>query len=273
MIKNITEHLSADKPVIELKNVSTHIADKIIHQNLNLTIYPGEILAIVGGSGSGKTTLLRAILKLQPLTTGKIEIFGQDIYHSSSTIEEQILSNWGVMFQHGALFSSLTVLENVMFPLLERTKLDHKTIKDIAKLKIAMVGLEPEAAYKYPAELSGGMKKRAAIARAIALDPLLLFLDEPTAGLDPQGASALDELVMSLKKYLGLTIVIVTHDVDTLWRVTDRVAFLGEGKVLQVDPMDKLVQSKQQIIHDYFSDPRSRAAQHIRQEVKQEQEN
>jgi phospholipid/cholesterol/gamma-HCH transport system ATP-binding protein len=254
-------------PIIEIQKLSTAFGEHFVHQDLNLTIYEHEILAIVGGSGSGKTTLLRAILMLQPIVSGSIKIFDQEIIHCRASVAKKLERSWGVLFQQGALFSSLTVLENVAFPLFEQTQLDKKTIYEIAKLKISLVGLSLDAINKYPAELSGGMQKRAALARAIALDPKLLFLDEPTAGLDPQGASAFDELVISFKENLGLTIVMVTHDVDTLWRVTDRVAFIGDKKVQQVGPIEELFTSPIPMVKSYFSDPRSKAARHIKEEV------
>lgn len=254
-------------PIIEIKELSTAFGDYFIHQDLNLTIYKREILAIVGGSGSGKTTLLRAILMLQPVVSGSIKIFGQEIVHCRLAVAKKLERSWGVLFQHGALFSSLTLLENVTFPLFEQTQFDKKTIHEIAKLKISLVGLPLDSINKYPAELSGGMQKRAALARAIVLDPQLLFLDEPTAGLDPQGASAFDELVISLKENLGLTIVMVTHDVDTLWRVTDRVAFIGDKKVQQVGSIEELFISPIPMVKNYFNDPRSKAARHIKEEV------
>lgn len=248
--------------VIEIKDLTVTLGGRPILQKLNLSVNKGEVLAVVGGSGAGKTTLLRSILMLLP-AKGSIKVFGKEISNGDRTAMEWVRSNWGVMFQHGALFSSLTVLENVAYLLKECTELDSYAIEEIARLKIAMVGLESDAAHKYPSELSGGMKKRAAIARAIALDPQLLFLDEPTSGLDPHGASALDELILDLKESLGLTVVMVTHDLDTLWRVTTRVAFLGGGEVLEVAPMKLLTQSRDPTIHEYFSDIRAQVARNI----------
>ncbi|MGE3921114.1 MAG: ABC transporter ATP-binding protein [Gammaproteobacteria bacterium] len=216
------------EPIIEINDLTTYLGGNFIHKSLNLTIYRNEILAVVGGSGSGKTTLLRSILMLLPLYSGTIKVFGHDIEHSSEATLKKIQQSWGVLFQHSALFSSLTTLENVMFPLQEKTGLPQNSIVELAKLKLNLVGFPLDSIHKYPAELSGGMQKRAGLARAIALDPELLFLDEPTTGLDPEGATSLDELVISLKNDLGLTIVIVTHDLDTLWSVADRVAVIGE---------------------------------------------
>lgn len=247
-------------PIIQLENIATSFGAKKIHQNLYLDIYEGEALGLVGGSGSGKTTLLRAILMLKKCDMGDIKIFGESIFHASEKTKIKIQSLWGVMFQHGALFSSLTVLENVAFPLQEKTMLDLKTIEEIARLKIALVGLPADAAEKYPSEISGGMKKRVAVARAIALDPKILFLDEPSAGLDPQGASDLDDLIVNLKKNLGLTVILITHDLDTLWQVTDRVAFLGEGKVIETAPIGQLYHSQHPLVQKYFSNRRAQKA-------------
>ena len=243
--------------IIDANDLSVQINERFILQHLNLQVYKGEILAIVGGSGSGKTTLMRSILKLTP-ATGSIKVFDKQILNSHEEELALVRRNWGVMFQQGALFSSLTVLENIAYPLTEYTKLDTQTINEIARLKLALVGLKPNAADLKPAELSGGMKKRAAIARAIALDPKLLFLDEPTAGLDPDGADSLDELILQLNETLGLTVFMVTHDLDTLWKVTHRVAFLGDGKIQDVNPMADLIHSKVPMVQDYFANERAK---------------
>jgi phospholipid/cholesterol/gamma-HCH transport system ATP-binding protein len=244
------------EPMIEITGLGVTLDENVILSGADLTIYRNEILAIVGGSGSGKTTFLRAILMLNH-AEGSIKIDGKELLNGSYNDRNKIRHRWGVMFQHGALFSSLTVLENVAYPLQEFSGLDDKTIEEIAKLKIAMVGLESAAAYNYPEELSGGMLKRAAIARAIAMDPEILFLDEPTAGLDPHGASGIDDLILSLKQSLGLTVIMVTHDLDTIWHVSDRVAFLGDKKVLAVAPIEELMASKQAGIIEFFSDKRA----------------
>lgn len=248
------------EPVIEVKDLKTYLGQSWVLQGVDLTVKRGEILGLVGGSGSGKSTLLRSLLLLLTPAAGSLRLFGQDILHCQPAQLRQIRRRWAMMFQQGALFSSLTVLENVAFPLQEYTHLSQATIRAIAALKLALVGLPQQAAHKFPSELSGGMLKRAALARALALDPELLFLDEPTAGLDPQSASGLDELVLQLKETLGLTLVIVTHDLDTLWQITDRVAFLGEGKVLAIDTMQKLAVMPHPLIQAYFSGKRAQAA-------------
>lgn len=246
---------------LEVKGLTTCFGGKCILNGINLSIQKGEIMAIVGGSGSGKSTLLRSILQLVKPKKGTIHLFGDKQHYENNNINNsQLPQKWGVMFQHGALFSSLTLLENIAFPLNEYTQLDKQFIQEIALLKLLLVGLPVEASHLYPAELSGGMQKRAAIARALALDPPLLFLDEPTAGLDPQSANGLDELSLNLKSMLNLTLVMITHDLDTLWRVADRVAFLGEGRVLAVGTMEELMESKHPLIKNYFSSPRARAA-------------
>lgn len=249
--------MMAGDPIIVIKELKNQLGDRWVHDGLNLTIKKGEIIDIIGSSGCGKTTLLRTILMLHQATSGNIEVFGQDINQCSVQEADYIRSRWGVMFQSGALFSALTVLQNVIYPMKEFSHLPKKEQEDIAMLKIAMAGLEPEACNKFPSELSGGMRKRAALARAIALDPELVFLDEPTAGLDPQSAGEMDDLVLHLRDTLGLTFVMVTHDLDTLWKVPDRVVFMGEGKILAAEPMLELVKNTHPAIQTYFSGPRS----------------
>lgn len=246
--------------VIEISNLKTAFGPVVIHEGLNLTIRRGETLALVGGSGSGKTTLLRVMIMLMRPMAGSVRILGQDALSLGELEANRLRRDIGVMFQQGALFSALTVAENVEMPMKEHTGLPARIRRKLAMLKIALAGLPADAAFKYPRELSGGMLKRAAVARALALDPALLFLDEPSAGLDPVSANALDELIIHLRDSLGLTIVIVTHDLDTLWRVTDRVAFLGEKRVLAIDPMQVLCQHEHPMISAYFSGPRGRAA-------------
>lgn len=250
----------ADRCVLDIQGLTTYFGDTCVLKGIDFSVREREILAIVGGSGSGKSTLLRSILLLLKPRAGSITLFGKDVQHCSSEQAIELRQQWGMMFQHGALFSSLTVLENIAFPLQEYTQLDKKMIQELALLKLTLVGLPITSAHQYPAELSGGMQKRAAIARALALDPALLFLDEPTAGLDPQSASDLDELLLQLRSMLNLTLVMVTHDMDTLWRIADRVAFLGEGKLLAVGTMEELSIMTHPLIKAYFSGSRAKAA-------------
>lgn len=246
--------------IIDIRNLSTRFGDVYIHRDLNLTVKRGEVLGIVGGSGSGKTTLLRTMLALNHPYSGSVRVFNQEVTNASQQTLLEIQKRWGVLFQSAALFSSLTVMENVSFPLHEHTNIDPDTINHLALLKILMAGLPKESANKLPSELSGGMQKRAGLARAIVMDPELIFLDEPTSGLDPNTAAAFDELILNLQKTMGLTIVMITHDLDSLWKVTNRVAFLGQGKVLAVEPVATLVKSTEPMIHEYFSGPRGRLA-------------
>jgi phospholipid/cholesterol/gamma-HCH transport system ATP-binding protein len=252
--------MTTSEPVIEIKNLKIRLGGVWVHNDLNLTINRGEIIGVVGSSGAGKTTLLREILLLNRPNSGSIRIFNQEVLTASSAKLLEIQKRLGVLFQQNALFSSLTLLENTAFPLKEHTRLDDETINRLALLKIRMLGLPADSAVKFPSELSGGMQKRAGLARAIVMDPELLFLDEPTAGLDPDNAAAFDELILNLQSTMGLTIVIITHDLDTLWRVTDRVAFLGEGKVLSIDPMSKLVHHPHPQIQEFFGGIRGQIA-------------
>ncbi len=252
--------MTSQAGIVDIQNLKTYLGGGWVHKGVNLTINRGEVLGIVGGSGSGKTTLLREILALMKPTSGSIRLFGEELTTASAAKLLSIQRRWGVLFQQNALFSSLTLLENVSFPLQEHTKLDTASIRELAMLKILMAGLPYESAVKYPAELSGGMQKRAGIARAIVLDPELIFLDEPTAGLDPNTAAGFDDLIINLQRTMGLTIVIVTHDLDSLWKVTNRVAFLGEGLVLCVDKMPELIKNKHPLIQAFFNGPRGRIA-------------
>jgi phospholipid/cholesterol/gamma-HCH transport system ATP-binding protein len=249
-----------NEAIIEIKDLSTQLGGHWVNKNLNLTIKRGEVLGIAGGSGAGKTTLLREMLWLQQPSAGQIRIFEHELTTATPETLLAIQRRWGVLFQQNALFSSLTVLENVAFPLKEHYALDKNTVNALALLKISLAGLPFDAAVKYPAELSGGMQKRAAFARAIVLDPELIFLDEPTAGLDPSSAEGIDELILNFQATMGLTIVIITHDLDSLWRVTNRVAFLGEGKVLCVDEIAKLAKNPHPLIQKFFSGQRGRGA-------------
>ena len=247
-------------PLIDVSHVCTRFGAAVVHDDVSLSVYPGELFAIAGGNGCGKSTLLREIILLLKPTSGDIRVFGYDIWRLTERESQGLNRRWGVLFQHGALFSSLTVAENVAAPVREHTRLSKSLIQEIAALKIALAGFPMDSARKYPNELSGGMRKRAALARALALDPELLFLDEPTSGLDPMSAAAFDELIQNLKKLLGLTIVMVTHDLDSLWRVADRVAVLGDGKVRGIGTMEELSRSTDPLVHDYFHGPRGRAA-------------
>ncbi|MCC6135015.1 MAG: ATP-binding cassette domain-containing protein [Candidatus Contendobacter sp.] len=252
--------VSVVESVIAVRELRTQFGATVIHDRLDLDIQRGEIVALVGGSGSGKTTLLRAIIMLLQPVAGSIHLFGQEIVGIGQSAAFRLRRRFGMLFQQGALFSSLTVRENVGIPLREHTRLPARRIVEIADLKIALAGLPADAGDKLPRQLSGGMLKRAALARALALDPALLFLDEPTAGLDPVSAGAFDELVVQLKHSLGLTVVMVTHDLDTLWSATDRVAFLGEQRVIGYASMRELTQAEHPLIRAYFEGPRGRAA-------------
>lgn len=240
-------------PIIEIKGVKNRLGGQLVHSDVNLTVEKGEILAIIGGSGCGKTTILRNLLMLLKPTAGSIKVFGEEIYKLDAAKAFKLRRRWGMLFQHSALFSALSVLENVMFPMQEFTNLDPDFMQQLALLKVALVGLPIEAAGKLPSELSGGMQRRAAAARAIAMDPELLFLDEPTTGLDPRSARLFDDLVLFLRKALNLTIVMVSHDIESLKRTTDRVAFVGDGRILSVEPIAELMKNKNPFIVDYFS--------------------
>ncbi len=242
------------------------LGNEWIHNHLNLSIKKGEIIGIVGASGSGKSTLMREMLMLQRPHSGSIRVLGVELMNASLEKIQTIQKHWGVLFQKNALFSALTVLENISFPLREKTQLNEEMIRELAIQRIVSVGLEMDAANKYPSELSGGMEKRAALARAIVLDPEILFLDEPTTGLDPETAAELDQLILNLQSMLGLTIIIITHDLDTLWRVTDRVAFLENGKISHVEKIQKLIQHSDASIQDFFNGPRGRVVKNMHNE-------
>lgn len=254
----ISDHSSS--PIIEVHHVKTRFGSAVVHDDVSLTVEKGEVFAIAGGNGSGKSVLMREVILLQTPTAGAIRVFGQEVSAMSEADVLALRRRCGILFQHGALFSSLTVAENVAVPLREHTELSKKFIEELAILKVAFTGFPMASVTKYPNELSGGMRRRAALARAIALDPELLFLDEPTSGLDPISAAGFDELVQHLREWLRLTIVIITHDLDSLWRIADRVAVLGDGKVLGIGTMDELSRSTDPLIHEYFHGPRGRAA-------------
>ncbi len=242
-----------DEPIIQLSGIHNCFGRHVVHKDLSLQVYRGEILGIIGVSGGGKTVLLHTMAMLRRPNQGKVRVFGRDT-HSLAPDEERLLRlRLGFMFQNGALFSSLTVFENVRFPLDEHTLLSPELKQEVAMLKIHLAGLETDSAAKYPRELSGGMIKRAALARTLALDPTVLFLDEPTAGLDPVTAGAFDDLVVKLKSMLDLTVVMVTHDLDTLWHATDRVAFLANQRIVAVAPIETLAKLPHPAIAAYFS--------------------
>jgi phospholipid/cholesterol/gamma-HCH transport system ATP-binding protein len=247
--------------VIDIRNVSTRFGEKVVHSDINLQIKRGEIFAIIGGSGSGKSTLLREMILLHQPDSGSISILGHDLQSIDEAAVRALRLRLGVMFQKGGLFGSLDVRENVGLPLREHTTLDDALIDEVSAWKIALAGLAPETGRLYPSELSGGMLKRAALARALALDPELVFLDEPTAGLDPSSAAGVDELVLRLRDSFGLTVVMITHDLDMLWQVADRVAVLGDGKVQGIGSMAELSQQDHPAIRQFFEGPRARAAE------------
>jgi phospholipid/cholesterol/gamma-HCH transport system ATP-binding protein len=250
-----------DETVISVHGLKTSFGDQVIHDGLDLEVRRGEILGVVGGSGTGKSVLMRAIVGLQAIDAGEITVFGEPTVGRDETEQIEIRKRWGVLFQGGALFSTLTVAENVQVPLREfYPQLDQGLLDEIAAYKVVMSGLPADAGPKFPAELSGGMKKRAGLARALALDPELLFLDEPTAGLDPIGAAAFDELTKSLQKTLGLTVFLITHDLDTLYAICDRVAVIADKKVIAVGTIDELLALDHPWIQEYFNGPRGRAA-------------
>jgi len=246
---------------IEIEHLYNRFGTHSVHEDLNMTVKKGELVALVGGSGSGKTTLLRAIIMLLKPHSGQIYMMGEPVWGINGQQQMDLRKRFGMLFQSGALFSSLTVLENVMVPMKEHLSLSNAEMKELAELKIILSGLPPHAAHLLPKELSGGMIKRAALARALALDPQLLFLDEPTAGLDPVGAGEFDDLMNQLKESLSLTIMMVTHDLDSLWAITDKVAFLGEKKILAYKPIGELVKDPHPLIQHYFQGPRGRATE------------
>ncbi len=250
---------AADDIVIRVRGLCTRFGPQIVHQDLDLDVRRGEVLGVVGGSGTGKSVLLKEIIGLIHPAAGTIEVLGHDAAALDAAGLRALRGRWGVLFQDGALFSSLTVAQNIQLPIEEYIVLPQALLDDIARVKIAMVGLPCSAGSKYPAQLSGGMRKRAGLARALALDPEILFLDEPTAGLDPIGAAAFDELIRSLQQSLGLTVFMVTHDLDSLHAISDRIAVLIDRHIV-VDTMENLLKYDHPWIRDYFHGPRGRAA-------------
>jgi phospholipid/cholesterol/gamma-HCH transport system ATP-binding protein len=246
---------------IRLRGISNSFGDQVVHKGVDLDVRNGEILGVVGGSGTGKSVLMRTIIGLQQPIEGEIEIFDEPMTGADAQTQLDLRRRWGVMFQGGALFSTLTVAENIQVPLREfYPELDTQLLDEIAAFKVIMAGLPANAGPKYPSELSGGMKKRAGLARALALDPQLLFLDEPTAGLDPIAAAAIDALIRNLSRTLGLTIFLITHDLDTLHAICDRVAVMADHKVIAVGTIPELLASDHPWIQEYFNGPRGRAA-------------
>ncbi|MAP93559.1 MAG: ABC transporter ATP-binding protein [Ponticaulis sp.] len=245
--------------IIDVKGLRTQFGDHVVHDNLDMTVYRGETIGVIGPSGCGKSVLLSEIVGLLEPAAGEIRVFGQDLDALSAGDRRQIEQRWAVMFQDGALFSNLTVRENVMAPMREHTDFSEQLMSELADLKIRMAGLTVASAPKHPSDLSGGMRKRAALARALALDPELLFLDEPTAGLDPITAGKFDDLLKELSRLLGLTVFLVTHDLDTLKATCDRIAVLGDKRVKFIGPLAEVAQVDDPWIQEYFGGPRGRA--------------
>jgi phospholipid/cholesterol/gamma-HCH transport system ATP-binding protein len=247
--------------VVEVDKVATRFGEHVVHSDVNFEVGRAEIFALIGGSGSGKSTLLRELILLHRPDAGSIRVLGKELATLGDDDASALRQRWGVMFQHGGLFGALTIKENIGLPLREHTRLDDALIDELAMAKLAMTGLSADVAAQYPSELSGGMMKRASLARALALDPELLFLDEPTAGLDPVSAEGVDDLVLKLRDLFGLTIFMITHDLDLLWQVADRVAVLADGKVQGVGSMTELSRMDKPSIRQFFDGPRGRAAQ------------
>jgi phospholipid/cholesterol/gamma-HCH transport system ATP-binding protein len=251
----------SDEPVIRVRGLKNSFGEQVVHEGLDLDVRRGEILGVVGGSGTGKSVLMRSIIGLQTPDEGEVQVFGEQMLGRDELEAVDVRKRWGVLFQGGALFSTLTVAENIQVPLKEfYPQIDQQLLNEIAAYKVVMTGLPPDAGPKYPAELSGGMKKRAGLARSLALDPELLFLDEPTAGLDPIGAARFDELTKSLRDTLGLTVFLITHDLDTLYAICDRVAVLADKKVVAVGTIPELLALDHPWIEEYFKGPRGRMA-------------
>lgn len=249
------------EPIIRVRGLVNRFGAETVHDGLDLDVRRGEVLGIVGGSGSGKSVLLRTIVGLNRPAKGSVEVFGRDLLALSEPEIRELEKRWGVLFQDGALFSSLTVAQNIEVPIKEHFNMPLKLMDEISAVKVGLVGLSEEAGEKYPSQLSGGMRKRAGLARALALDPEIVFLDEPTSGLDPIAAGAFDELIRDLKASLGLTVFMVTHDLDSLFAICDRVAVLVDKRV-RTGTLEQLLKDNHPWIHSYFHGPRGRAAQH-----------
>ena len=244
--------------VVEVEGLWTRLGGQVVHRDIDFSVRRGEVLSVIGGSGAGKTTLLRALIGLQPPSEGRVRVFGHDLYRTDARTQRSIRRRWGVLFQGGALFSALTAFDNVALPLRELHALDGATIGDIVMARLDTVGLGPSDAVKLPAQLSGGMVNRVALARALALDPELIFLDEPTAGLDPVSAESFQRLVSDLRRDLGLTVVMVTHDLDTLDVLSDRVAALAEARLVALGPLQEVQAVDHPFIREYFASERGR---------------
>ncbi len=246
--------------VVTARGVRTQFGRHVVHDGLDLDVFRGEILGVVGGSGTGKSVLLRALIGLKDISSGSVTLFGESLHDMPFEERRRLERRFGVLFQDGALFSSLTVAQNVQSVIREHLPVNDRLLNDLAALKVSIAGLPPDAGPKFPSELSGGMRKRAGLARALALDPELLFLDEPTAGLDPIGAARFDDLILNLRDSLGLTVFLVTHDVDSLIKLCDRIAVLAEKRVIATGTIDDLIAIDHPWIRDYFGGPRGRAA-------------
>jgi len=255
------------KPPIEARGIRSQFGPNIVHEDLNFTVKRGEIVGLVGGSGTGKSVLMNTLLGLKEPEAGVIRYFGQNRRDLSPMERRDINNEMGVLFQGGALFSSMSVRQNIMVPLREHTDMSVDLMRELADMKIHMVGLPAEAATLYPADLSGGMRKRAGLARSLALDPEILFLDEPTAGLDPIGANAFDELILGLREAMNLTVLMVTHDLDSLYAICDRVAVLVDKHIAIADTLPKVLEYNHPWVREYFGGPRSRAAMNAGSEV------
>jgi phospholipid/cholesterol/gamma-HCH transport system ATP-binding protein len=254
--------MTSNTAVISVRDLTVGFGDATVLDRASLDVFEGEILGFVGGSGAGKSVLMRTIIGLLPKRNGSIEVFGADLAAVNDDERRAIERRWGVLFQQGALFSSLTALQNVQFPIREYLKLSPRLIEEIALAKLEMVGLNADVRGKYPAELSGGMVKRVALARALALDPDIVFLDEPTSGLDPIGAAEFDALIRTLQRTLGLSVFMVTHDLDSLHTVCDRIAVLSEGRIIATGTIETMLASEHPWLKSYFRGKRGRLVQH-----------
>ena len=240
------------KNIIEVRDVKTIFDDRVVHNGLNISVHKGEIYGLLGPSGCGKTTLLREMVMLQRFDSGSIEILGQELNYIRHKEAQQLRQEWGVLFQAGALFSSLSIRDNIALPLIEYTDLSNAMVNEIVEYKINIVGLKPEDAHLYPSQISGGMKKKAALARALAMDPKLLFLDEPTSGLDPISAREFDALILKLRSLLGLTIVMVSHDLQSIYDTLDSVAIIDNKKIVYEGRLDNIKSVKSEFIQNFF---------------------